>query len=294
MSLEAFTGWVQPSPPTQSVATITVADSPYAVRSTDQIIACTTSGGAITVDLPPASSSTGRSIEILDLSGNAAVANITVQPDGTDTINGAGTYTISDNYSSVTVVSTGTEWIVSSSAGIAPSGGGGLVLIETKLLAPGTLTTTFSGLDGDTDAVYILQGSILIGALGAMSIRALVNGDSAGANYSVTAAATFGSPGGISNNVSGASPWLFNASTFASGSTVDFSMEIGAARTSGATSLTRTFQGSCVERNGATIYRYLPGAAYTSSAANMTSLVIDNNATPGGFGGRISLYQLTV
>jgi len=176
---------------------------------------------------------------------------------------------------------------------VLPQGGGGLSLVETKLVTASS-STTFTGLDGDTDALYVLQGDLLIGALGATPVRILVNGDSNAANYTPTAAATFSTAGGpVTVNVA-ATPWNLAGTTFFAGSTVSFSVEINAARTSGATPLIRTMQGSVLERQGASAYRYMPSAAYTSVASNLTSLVIDDAGGASDFSGRISLYKIEI
>ncbi len=91
-----------------------------------------------------------------------------------------------------------------------------------------------------------------------------------------------------------ATPWNLAGTTFFAGSTVSFSVEINAARTSGATPLIRTMQGSVLERQGANAYRYMPSAAYTSVASNLTSLVIDDAGGASDFSGRISLYKIEI
>lgn len=176
---------------------------------------------------------------------------------------------------------------------VLPQGGGGLSLVETKLVTASS-STTFSGLDGDTDALYVLQGDLLIGAGGATPIRILVNGDTTVANYTSTAAAAFSTAGGpVTTNVT-ATPWNLAGTTFFAGSTVAFSIEINAARTSGVTPLARTMQGSVVERNAGNCFRYLPAAAYVSGASNLTSLVIDDAGGASDFSGRISLYKIEI
>lgn len=71
-----------------------------------------TSGAATTITLPPISAgSTGRRlITVLDQKGDAATNNITVTPNGGDTIMGAASYVIARNYGAVTLVDNGTEW----------------------------------------------------------------------------------------------------------------------------------------------------------------------------------------
>lgn len=66
--------------------------------------ASTNAGAAYTVSLPAASTvSDGRRVTFKDGNGRAAVANITIDADGTDLIDGAGNVVLTVNYSSVTL-----------------------------------------------------------------------------------------------------------------------------------------------------------------------------------------------
>lgn len=66
------------------------------------------SGAPRTITLPPASSVTGRiyTVKKVDASANA----VTIDPTGTETIDGASTATISGQYDSLTMQSDGTRW----------------------------------------------------------------------------------------------------------------------------------------------------------------------------------------
>lgn len=84
-------------------------DSPYTALDTDQLVIADASAGAITVALPPAASFTNRSLYVvaLDVTGG----NVTINPDGAETIDGLSTKVLSAAYASCRVVSTGSEWI---------------------------------------------------------------------------------------------------------------------------------------------------------------------------------------
>lgn len=85
---------------------------PYTVLSTDDIISVSTAGAARTINLPNAPT-TGTTYVLKDVSGNAAVNNISVTtPGGVVTIDGATTYTINSNYGSITVYFNGTSYFV--------------------------------------------------------------------------------------------------------------------------------------------------------------------------------------
>jgi hypothetical protein len=87
-----------------------VTTTPYAVLPTDYYLAVTTASLAITIDLP-ASPGTNRLIIIKDLSGNAAVNNITVTP-AAGTIDGLANYIINSNYQAIQLLYDGTNWEV--------------------------------------------------------------------------------------------------------------------------------------------------------------------------------------
>tara|TARA_R110000824_G_scaffold17339_1_gene70522 strand:- start:3200 stop:3895 length:696 start_codon:yes stop_codon:yes gene_type:complete len=69
-----------------------------------------TSATACTLTLPSAGAAgmtAGRFFVVKDISGNAATNNITITASGTDQIDGAGTYVISSNRGSATVINRG-------------------------------------------------------------------------------------------------------------------------------------------------------------------------------------------
>ena len=74
------------------------------------------SGAATAVTLTP-SPQTGDFVFIVDAKGDAATNNITVSGAAAETINGAASYTISENYGAVGFVYNGTEWSVVGSYG---------------------------------------------------------------------------------------------------------------------------------------------------------------------------------
>ncbi len=59
-------------PPTISATPVSVASSPYSVLPTDVVLYVDTSTGPVSIVLGPSASRNGLSIEILDISGNAA------------------------------------------------------------------------------------------------------------------------------------------------------------------------------------------------------------------------------
>lgn len=89
-----------------------VGDSPVAVNGTDYYLACDTSGGAITIQLPNAPD-TGRQFVVKDHVGSAATNAITVTTaGGIVTIDGATTFTMNSNYQSNMFLFNGTSYEV--------------------------------------------------------------------------------------------------------------------------------------------------------------------------------------
>ena len=91
-----------------ALTTKTNADTPYTALDTDHTIICDAVAGVITVVLPTAASSTNRIYIIKKV--DASVNAITIDGDGAETIDGAATQTLSNQYDSITVQSDGTEW----------------------------------------------------------------------------------------------------------------------------------------------------------------------------------------
>lgn len=82
----------------------------YTAASTDSVIKCDATSGTFTITLPTASGITGRVyyIKKMDTSANA----VTIDPNSTETIDGATTYDITDQYHTIPIVSDGTNWII--------------------------------------------------------------------------------------------------------------------------------------------------------------------------------------
>lgn len=71
-------------------------------------------GGAITLTLPLAGQFKGRTFVISKLDGSANA--VTIDGNGSETINGATTYVLNNQYDSVTIRSTGSEWLITATA----------------------------------------------------------------------------------------------------------------------------------------------------------------------------------
>lgn len=92
----------------------TVNASTYDLLITDSIVHVTyTSTGAVTsLTLPTAQTTNGRFIIIKDAGGNAGTNNITVDTEGSETIDGQATLVIDSDYRSYTLYSDGSNWFI--------------------------------------------------------------------------------------------------------------------------------------------------------------------------------------
>jgi len=91
----------------------TVNAATYDLLATDNIlhVTYTVTGAVTSLTLPTAQVIAGRTIVIKD-TGNASVNSITIDTEGSETIDGAATYLISLDYESVSLYCDGTNWFV--------------------------------------------------------------------------------------------------------------------------------------------------------------------------------------
>jgi len=95
------------------LGTITVTSSTYTTSDEEVVFVDTTTiGAASTITLASADAEGGNVVRIVDLTGDAANYNITVETEGTETIDGGSTSTVNDKYGSAILTSDGTNWAV--------------------------------------------------------------------------------------------------------------------------------------------------------------------------------------
>jgi len=87
-----------------------VGDSPYTIVEGDDIILCDCTSGAITINLLTAVGRTGKRIDIKKIDSSAYA--VTIDANGTETIDGALTQTCYGQYDSYTLISDGTNWSI--------------------------------------------------------------------------------------------------------------------------------------------------------------------------------------
>ena len=82
----------------------------YTTTGDDVIVGVDTSGGAVTITLGSATVTAGRIVIIKDVGGSANTNNITIATEGSETIDGAASTSISTNHGVVRLFSDGTNW----------------------------------------------------------------------------------------------------------------------------------------------------------------------------------------
>lgn len=143
--------------------------SPVTVVNTDCVVICKlTVPAAVAVTLP--AGVTGQYYVIADGTGDAATNNITITPNGAETIDGAATLVLAQNYSAVTLAFNGAgNWVIISSHDGGSAGGGstgtGLVVRQTSptLITP-ALGTPSSGTLTNCTGLPISTGVSGLGA----------------------------------------------------------------------------------------------------------------------------------
>lgn len=89
---------VSTSPQQIASTAITVASSPYPVQGTDTYLYVDSSGGAVQILLQTGAARAGLPLVIKDTGGAAATNNITITPNGAETIDGIAPLVINANY----------------------------------------------------------------------------------------------------------------------------------------------------------------------------------------------------
>lgn len=70
------------------------------------------SSSSLTLTVSTSSIEAGKELIIKDSTGSSATNSIVVQTEGSETIDGQSSFTISSNYTSITIVSDGSNWFI--------------------------------------------------------------------------------------------------------------------------------------------------------------------------------------
>ena len=95
----------------QLYGTTPIVSTPYAPVATDAFI-LVSFAGAVTINLPSAASRNGYPLVIKDISGAAGTNNITINRDGSDTIEGATSIVINTDWGGWHLVPVSGGWVV--------------------------------------------------------------------------------------------------------------------------------------------------------------------------------------
>lgn len=111
----------------------------------------TNSIGAFTATLPAAASNTGKEIEFVKVSSDSN--DLTVDGNASETINGATTKALSDQWSSIRIRSDGSNWVIVSETSTAAASGGG------SMFKPAMITETLRTLptSGNISGTYVMK-----------------------------------------------------------------------------------------------------------------------------------------
>tara|TARA_R100000808_G_C2113053_1_gene126558 strand:+ start:201 stop:689 length:489 start_codon:yes stop_codon:yes gene_type:complete len=89
------------------LTSVTNSESPYTVVMTDHVLLVNSSGGAVTINLPPTNEIPGRELIIKDAGSSAASNNITINCNGSDGMQGQSSRDIFENKGFVQLISNG-------------------------------------------------------------------------------------------------------------------------------------------------------------------------------------------
>jgi len=183
----------------QKVAIRTATSTPVTVVSaTDCIVVTNLSvAGAVAVTLPAGVA--GQWFAIIDGKGDAASNNITVTPNGSETINGGATFVIKENRGGIIMAFAGTNWTVISEYIAAinqGSTGTGLIVRQTSPTLSNSSGNTLILVKSNSQPTVLFTGaasnnfSIDVNT-SATSMRFLNNGGTVIGNLAQTGATTF-------------------------------------------------------------------------------------------------------
>jgi len=138
------------------------------------IVSKLSSAGAVAITLPAGASK--QIFCIVDGTGDAEANNITVTPNGSETINGAATYVLGSDRAGIIIAYSGTEWI-----------------ILAKFTAAGEITNSDISATAAIDfskLATLAAANVLVGSAGNVATSVAVTGDISISNAGVTAIAS--------------------------------------------------------------------------------------------------------
>jgi hypothetical protein len=92
--------------------------SDITLNSEDSFVICNNTGATINVNLPSAVGLIGKEYIVKRVSPTGAGNDITILPDGAETIDGNASIILLNQYETITILSDGSNWLIRASSGI--------------------------------------------------------------------------------------------------------------------------------------------------------------------------------
>ena len=162
-------------PSTTTTLSVVTKTADYTVTSTDDVVLVNAASGSVNIYLPASGTVTGREFTVVKI--DSGTNTVTVDPNGSETINGSSTFVISSQYGAIRTFADGSNWV-------DPQLAAENVLIGTAA-ARASYAAPFEGLlwvENDTDDLYRYRTAawILIATdlstLGGVAKNILTNG----------------------------------------------------------------------------------------------------------------------
>ncbi len=103
------TGWVNVN--NKEVVTIAISNTISPTQSST-VYLIDSSSSSLTLTLSTSSMDIGKEVIFKDSTGSSTTNSITVQTEGSETIDGQSSFTISSNYTSISIISDGSNWFI--------------------------------------------------------------------------------------------------------------------------------------------------------------------------------------
>jgi hypothetical protein len=175
-------------------------------------------------------------------------------------------------------------WVQIASIG-GGGGGGGLTLVEHKSLTASAQDVTFSGLDGDTDGIYVLKANIKNANAGTAIYSIQPNG----VTTNQLTATQIVTPTGTSQSTQAYWYFMGGLTTAKVGMAT---VEIQARKVQNSVALTRHMQARACHLSGGVFWNISIAGEWNESSTNITNLVVHSDVSNGnGDGSEYWLYK---
>lgn len=98
------------------LSAVTVVTATTTLDASHGIVLVDATAGAVTINLPAASGLSGRGYVIMKI--DSSTNGVTIDPNGTELINGSNTKTLLNQFNAVLIVTDGTAWYSIAASGL--------------------------------------------------------------------------------------------------------------------------------------------------------------------------------